>query len=65
VGYDVFRGTANGGPYQMIDTLDASTTYTDGTVVSGTTYYYVVTAVNAEGQQSPYSNVAQAVIPGS
>jgi len=65
VGYDVYRGTANGGPYQMIDTLDGSTTYSDYTVVSGTTYYYVVTAVNAEGQQSPYSNVAQAVIPGS
>ncbi len=65
VGYDVFRGTSNGGPYQIIDTMDASTAYTDYTVVSGTTYYYVVTAVNAQGQQSGYSNVATAVIPGS
>jgi len=65
VGYDIYRGTANGGPYQIIDSMDASTTYTDYTVVSGMTYYYVVTAVNAQGQQSAYSNVATAVIPGS
>jgi hypothetical protein len=65
VGYDVYRGTVNGGPYQVIDTMDASTTYTDYTVDSGTTYYYVVTAVNAQGEQSSYSNVAEAVIPGS
>jgi hypothetical protein len=65
VGYNVFRGTANGGPYQTITTMDASTNYTDYTVDSGTTYYYVVTEVNAQGQQSTYSNVAKAVIPGS
>jgi fibronectin type 3 domain-containing protein len=50
----------------MINTaLDASTNYTDDTVVSGATYYYVTTAVNAEGQESAYSNEVQAVIPGS
>ncbi len=65
VAYDVFRGTANGGPYQIIATDDASTSYTDYTVISGTTYYYVVTAVNAQGEQSGYSNVTEAVIPGS
>jgi fibronectin type 3 domain-containing protein len=66
VGYNVYRGTANGGPYQIINNaLDASTSYTDETVASGTTYFYVVTEVNAEGQQSAYSNVAKAVIPGS
>ncbi|MGA2425798.1 MAG: choice-of-anchor D domain-containing protein [Terriglobales bacterium] len=64
VGYNVYRGTAQGGPYQMINTgLDASTNYTDYTVVSGTTYFYVATEVNAQGQQSAYSNVAEAVIP--
>jgi hypothetical protein len=64
VGYDVFRGTAQGGPFEQINSaLDSSTNYTDYTVVSGTTYYYVVTAVNAEGEESVYSNVVQAVIP--
>jgi hypothetical protein len=64
VGYNMYRGTASGGPFQEINTsLDSSTNYTDYTVVSGNTYYYVATAVNAEGQESGYSNVAQAVIP--
>ena len=64
VGYNVYRGTAYGGPYQQINTaLDASTNYTDYTVVSGATYYYVATEVNAQGQESGYSNVGTAVIP--
>ena len=63
-GYNVFRSTSSGGPYEMINTaLEASATYTDNTVVAGTTYYYVTTAVNAEGAESAYSNVAKAVIP--
>ncbi|MGO9863068.1 MAG: choice-of-anchor D domain-containing protein [Terriglobales bacterium] len=66
VGYNVYRGTASGGPYEMINTaLEASTNYTDNTVVCGTTYYYVATEVNAEGQESGYSNIGQAVIPTS
>jgi hypothetical protein len=64
VGYNVYRGTVSGGPYTMINTsLDSSTNYTDSTVVSGTTYYYVTTEVNAKGQESAYSNIAKAVIP--
>jgi hypothetical protein len=64
VGYNIYRGTSQSGPYEMINTaLDSSTDYTDSTVVSGTTYFYVATEVNAEGKESPYSNVAKAVIP--
>ena len=64
VGYNVFRSTSSAGPYAIINTaLEASTIYTDNTVVAGTTYYYVTTAVNAEGAESAYSNVVQAVIP--
>jgi len=64
VGYNVYRGKVSGGPYLQINTvLDASTNYTDNTVASGTTYYYVSTEVNAAGQESAYSNAAQAVIP--
>ena len=64
VGYNIYRGTAKGGPYEMINTaLDSSTDYMDSTVVSGTTYYYVATEVNGQGQESPYSNLAKAVIP--
>jgi fibronectin type 3 domain-containing protein len=64
VGYNIYRGTVNGGPYSVINSsLDGSTSYIDNTVTSGQTYYYVATAVNSEGQESGYSNVAQAVIP--
>jgi len=64
VGYNVYRGAVSHGPYTMINTsLDSSTNYTDSTVVSGTTYYYVTTEVNAQGQESSYSNVTKAVIP--
>ncbi len=64
VGYNIYRSTIQAGPFQEINTsLDSSTNYTDYTVVSGTTYYYVATEVDSEGQESPYSNEVQAVIP--
>ncbi len=64
VGYNVYRTNAHAGPFQMINTaLDASTNYTDDTVVSGATYYYVTTEIDAQGQESAYSNEVKAVIP--
>lgn len=64
VGYNMYRGTVSGGPYSMVNTsLDPTTAYTDSTVVSGQTYYYVATAVNANSQESGYSDQVQAVIP--
>lgn len=64
VGYNVYRGTASGGPYGKINaSLDPNTNYTDGTVVNGQTYYYVATAVDSNNQESTYSNQTQAVIP--
>ena len=64
VGYNIYRGTVSGGPYTMINSsLDSTTAYTDSTVVSGQTYYYVVTAVDGNSSESGYSNPAQAVIP--
>jgi len=66
VGYNVYRGKTKSGPFDQINTaVDSSTSYTDSTVVSGATYYYVTTAVNGQGEQSGYSNVAEAVIPKS
>jgi hypothetical protein len=64
VSYNIYRGTVSGGPYTMINSSpDTTTAYTDSTVASGTTYYYVATAVNSESQESGYSNQATAVIP--
>jgi len=64
VGYNVYRGTVSGGPYSMINTsLDGSTAYSDNTVASGQTYYYVATAVDGSSNESAYSAETQAVIP--
>jgi hypothetical protein len=64
VGYNIYRGTVLGGPYTMVNTsLDGTTAYTDSTVVSGQTYYYVATSVDASSNESGYSNQATAVIP--
>ena len=65
-GYLVYRGTESGGPYTIqtaspISVLD----YIDNTVVVGATYYYVVTAVGENGEQSGYSNQATITIPSS
>ncbi len=63
-GYNVYRSTTNGSGYAKINSgLVPSVTYNDTTVQSGTTYYYVVTAVDASGDESADSNQATAVIP--
>ena len=43
--------------------LIVSTTYTDATVMSGATYFYVVTAEDVNDVESQFSNEAEAVIP--
>ena len=63
-GYFVFRSSVTGGPYTQISpTLVSSLAFTDSSVVSGATYYYVVTAVDSTGTQSVYSNEVAATIP--
>ena len=63
-GYNVYRSTVSGGPYAKINTsLLAALTYTDSTVRSGTTYYYVATAVDSNGIESVFSNQVSATIP--
>lgn len=63
-GYNVYRGTVSGGPYAKLNSaVDASTTYSDGSVAASNTYYYVTTAVSSTGQESGYSNQVQVVVP--
>jgi hypothetical protein len=52
--YNVKRSLASGGPYTTIGSPSYAG-YKDAPVTNGTTYYYVVTAVNAGGE-SPNSN---------
>jgi len=64
VGYNVYRGSQAGGPYSKINpVLDSSTTFTDSSVQSGQTYYYITTSVDSTGAQSSYSNEIHVVIP--
>ncbi len=56
--YNVKRSATNGGPYTTVAS-PAGTSYTDTAVTNGTAYYYVVTAVSANGE-SANSNQASA-----
>ncbi|HTZ98801.1 MAG TPA: fibronectin type III domain-containing protein, partial [Candidatus Aquilonibacter sp.] len=63
-GYNVYSGTVSGGPYTKVTpTPVTSTDYTDSSVQAGNTYYFVVTSVNSENQESAYSAQASAVVP--
>jgi hypothetical protein len=50
--YTVQRSTTNGGPYAILATGVTATNYTDTHLTSGTTYYYLVSAVNPVGQSA-------------
>jgi Abnormal spindle-like microcephaly-assoc'd, ASPM-SPD-2-Hydin len=64
MGYNVYRGGAATGPFSKINpSLNTSMNYSDSTVQSGQTYYYVTTAVDSAGMESSYSNQVQAVVP--
>jgi fibronectin type 3 domain-containing protein len=54
--YNVKRSVASGGPYSALAS-PASTTYTDASAANGTTYFYVVSAVDTMGESA---NSAQA-----
>jgi Abnormal spindle-like microcephaly-assoc'd, ASPM-SPD-2-Hydin len=63
-GYNVYRSTVSGGPYTLLNSSPvAGTSYTDSSLLSGTTYYYVVRSVDASGTESTNSTEVSAVIP--
>jgi fibronectin type 3 domain-containing protein len=55
--YNVKRSTTSGSGYTTLTSL-TTTSYTDTTPVNGTTYYYVVSAVNTGGESANSSQVS-------
>jgi Abnormal spindle-like microcephaly-assoc'd, ASPM-SPD-2-Hydin len=65
-GYYVYRGTTPGQYAKINPSAPVATSqlsYTDGTVQGGTTYYYVVTAVDSSNVESSFSNSVTANVP--
>ena len=64
VGYRVYRCESSGTWYTPLtgEAFDGLT-YADTSVASGATYYYVVTAIDAAGDESAHSNQVKAVVP--
>ncbi len=66
--YNIRRATISGGAYTIIATNIGLISYLDTNVVNGTTYYYIVSAVNPLGESSdslevsgiPFTGVASA-----
>ena len=54
--YNVKRGTNNGGPYTQVST-PTTNNFTDTGLTAGTTYFYVVSAVNATGESANSTQV--------
>jgi hypothetical protein len=64
VGYNIYRSTGGGAAYQLLNSsVDAQTTYVDGSVQAGSTYDYIVESVGSSGTESVPSNEVTASIP--
>jgi P pilus assembly chaperone PapD len=64
LGYYAYRSTVTGGPYtKLVGSAIPGTSYSDNNVISGTAYYYVVTAVSLNGSESSYSSQVEVSVP--
>jgi fibronectin type 3 domain-containing protein len=64
IGYFVYRGAVSGGPYtKQNSSADTILAFTDSGLISGQTYFYVVTAVDGSNVESGFSSEVLAAIP--
>ena len=61
--YRIYRGATRGGPYILLGSNITTTTFKDSAVQAGVTYFYVTTTVDANNQESLFSNELSSVIP--
>jgi carboxypeptidase family protein len=63
-GYNVYRSIVSGAQYARVNAaLIGGLAFTDTGLPGGSTYYYVTTAVDANGNESTFSNQVAASIP--
>jgi Abnormal spindle-like microcephaly-assoc'd, ASPM-SPD-2-Hydin len=63
-GFRTYVSMVSGGPYVEMGSMPPTTpAYTDSSVVSGQTYFYVVTAIDASNNESLYSSEVAALVP--
>jgi len=66
VGYNVYRGSQSGGPYSLLTPAPVNAlAYTDSAVISGSTYFYVVTAVGTNPPYNPAESLNSVVVSGT
>jgi hypothetical protein len=64
VGYRVYRSLQSGAFYTLLtSTVVSGTAFEDLAIEKGKIYYYVVTAVDAQSNESSYSNEVFALVP--
>jgi hypothetical protein len=62
--FRTYVSMVSGGPYVEMGSVPSTTpAYTDSSVQSGQTYFYVVTAVDASNNESLYSSEVAAIVP--
>ena len=65
-GYHIYRGTEASGPWSRLNgTALVDTVYSDGDLTAGAAYYYVVTALDTDGDESVHSESASVVLTDS
>jgi hypothetical protein len=65
-GYNIYRGINPTGPFSKLNSSPhPNPTFTDSSVQSGATYFYITTALNKKGKESKPSNQVQVTIPNS
>lgn len=63
IGYRIYRSSTQGGPYTLYAFGIKGVQYSDTSVKSGETWYYVARAVDAQGNESVNSNEASGTVP--